>query len=80
MGCDRAVEKSERGTAHALPMPQRGSARTMQLITSGEYGLYLFPGRRNTMMAVTFLDALLYGGVLIFCVMGVWAWSQGCDS
>ena len=32
------------------------------------------------MTAVTFLDALLYGGVLIFCLMGVWAWSQGCDS
>lgn len=32
------------------------------------------------MMAVTVLDALLYGAMLIFCVMGVWAWSQGCDS
>ncbi len=32
------------------------------------------------MMMVTVLDALLYGAMLIFCVMGVWAWSQGCDS
>jgi hypothetical protein len=32
------------------------------------------------MMAVPFLDALLYGGVLIFASLGVWAWSQGCDS
>jgi len=32
------------------------------------------------MMAITFLDALLYGGVLILCLMGGWAWSRGCDS
>jgi hypothetical protein len=32
------------------------------------------------MIAVTVLDTLLYGGILIFCCLGVWAWSQGCDS
>jgi hypothetical protein len=32
------------------------------------------------MMAVTFLDALLYGGILLISWLGVWAWSQGCDS
>jgi hypothetical protein len=32
------------------------------------------------MIAVTFLDALLYGAMLLFCLFGVWAWSQGCDS
>jgi hypothetical protein len=37
----------------------------------------MFPGRRNTMMAVTFIDALLYGGILIFCLMGVLTMGMG---
>jgi hypothetical protein len=32
------------------------------------------------MIAVTVLDALLYGGILIISWLGIWAWSQGCDS
>ncbi len=29
------------------------------------------------MMAVTFIDALMYGGILIFCLMGVLAMGMG---
>ena len=37
----------------------------------------MFPERRNTMMAVALIDAVMYGGILIFCLVGVLAMGMG---